>query len=103
MNNTLSYGIFVALLLACFVGLTVKVGFIMACVITFILTLLIPREFYALLLGLIMISINMTLMEWLFRYWPVTLILGLWALVAHQSNKDSVTKSKEESPCKRFS
>lgn len=100
MNNDLAYILFATLFLACFVTLTIKVGFIPACLITVVLVVLIPKEFYVLLLGLI---INMTLLKWMFIYWPVTLILGLWYWLATQNKSESKTKHQEESSCKRLS
>lgn len=103
MNNDLAYILFATLFLACFVTLTIKVGFIPACLITLVLVVLIPKEFYVLLLGMMGLIINMTLLKWMFIYWPVTLILGLWYWLATQNKSESKTKPQEESSCKRLS
>ena len=92
MNNNLAYWIFGTFLLACFVGLSMKVGIVMACVVTFILAVLIPRQIYIFILGLITFSVNLTMFEFAFKYWPITLIiclLALWGYLSEKGTKDN--------------
>ena len=95
MNNNPAYWFIGALWLVLLVTLSIKLGFQKAILISFFLIVWVPQEVYGFLLGLILFSVNMALTEWMFKYWPVTLILGLCALLGHLSHQDTVTKPKE--------
>ena len=62
----------------------------------------VPQEVYGFLLALILFSVNIALTEWMLKYWPVTLILGLCALLGHRNHQDTVKKSKETLMHKTF-
>ena len=103
MNTKLAHYLFWTLVMIGFIALTLKVGFIMGSLITFILAVLIPREVYIVLVALIAFSINLAFLEFLFRYWPITLIVCIVALLGYLTEKDSETKSKQGTSCKRIS
>ena len=75
--------------LVLFVLLSMKLGLLTATIISFIAVFIVPKEVYMAFFGLIELSIAATLMKWMLRFWPVTLIFGLLAWLFGRNGEDA--------------
>lgn len=85
MSNHLAQFMVWWLMLTLFVALVIKLGWPTALLIAFSLSLVIPSGTLSLLIGFIALSLNMTLLAYALKYWPITLLLCLISIIGHQS------------------
>ena len=85
MHNTLALLVFWLLVVGLFAALVTRLGWPWALLISLSICLLIPNGILELLIGFIGLSLNMTLLAYALKYWPVTLLLSLIACMGHTS------------------
>ena len=85
MHNTLAQLVFWLLVVSLFAALVTRLGWPLALLISFSICLLIPNGTLELLIGFIALSLNMSLLAYALKYWPITLLLSLIAFMGHSS------------------
>lgn len=89
MQNKLANLIFWLLVVILFSALVTKLGWPLALLISFSIALLIPQGALEILIGFIGLSLNMTLLAYALKFWPITLIMCLWALLIYLNEKST--------------